>query len=779
MTDPLTIEVDGTRTTLVQGRTYRVGGSPDCEIRLPDSAAPAPVLARIRHLHHWTVGGFPGGARIWLGDAEVTGAVVHLRDVPDGTDLVISTPAGRARLHILRGAPQPEVRVPRPRADEGAGSVSRTHRLGEVTVIGREDADAGSHEHRIAIPGWGVAVEHATLKHVAPGQYHLRDGGRGNGTFVDGRAVSWARITPGMSFSVGRSRFTLVRDGELRERRFATAATLSVRRLSAEHGGGPALRDLSFTAGPGEVLAVLGPSGAGKSSLFKALLGELRVTHGRVTLQGLDSRTDFDQLRLLLGFVPQDDDLHRTLTARQVLDYAARLRLASDTGSARRRAHVEAVCEELGIADRLDVRVERLSGGQRKRVSLALEILGDPSLLMLDEPTSGLDAGAAREVMRTLRGIADRGRTVVLVTHSTDQLVGVDKVLVMAPGGRPVFFGPPGEVLAAFDAPDFPSLMARIGSAPDTVPDAPRTPSDPDTRPDDAGQATAPADTPSAGPAAEAKRRPGGRPLRRTAVLVRRELALLHARGPAALAGLMTLAVLCGGFAALVASDQGLGGTGPDNPKALQALNLLVIGAVLCGQALTYSNVVAEFPIIRREFRTGVSPGPVIASKFLVHTLVGTAQAGVSVAVFRCVRPGPTPAFGLDATTMTALPLVGTVVCSMALGLLISATADRLERAVTLATVASVCQVALNGVPFALEAPGPSYWAAMPVPGRWGLAAAAALTDVRRLAPDAAADSLWEHIGRQVLIDLGMLALLTAVFVWASWLVLRRRLRPL
>ncbi|MFD3874212.1 ABC transporter permease [Streptomyces sp. NPDC058623] len=340
-----------------------------------------------------------------------------------------------------------------------------------------------------------------------------------------------------------------------------------------------------------------------------------------------------------------------------------------------------------------------------------------------------------------------------------------------------MYFGPPGDVLASMNAPDFPTLMdhsravgaarsARSGSAgPDAATRSGATGGH--HRSDEASQH-----------AAHVRHRlRRHRPARQTVILTRRELSLLAARGPAGLLGLVGLAVVCGAFAALVATDRGLGGGPGGNPEALQVVNLPVIGAVLCGQALSYGNVVADFPIVRREFRTGVSPGPVVAAKALVYTGVGTIQAVVSSSVYLLFRPGPAAAFGLPSVILLVLPLIGTVVCSMALGLLVSVCATRLERAVTLVTFASVCQVALNGVPFTLTS-GPLHLASLVVPARWGQAALGSLTDVRRLVPGAPHDPLWVHRIDRATLDNAMLALLTALFLTAAWLVLRHRLRP-
>ncbi|MFC7648569.1 ATP-binding cassette domain-containing protein [Streptosporangium lutulentum] len=178
-------------------------------------------------------------------------------------------------------------------------------------------------------------------------------------------------------------------------------------------------------------MAIVGPSGAGKSSLFRALLGELPITGGTLLFRGLDLVTDGEQIRHLLGYLPQQDHLHKSLTVRQNLRYAARLRLPADLPRKDREARILEIVDRLGLTERIDLRAARLSGGQLKRLSIALEILSDPLLLLLDEPTSGLDPGLDQEVMRLLKEIAGRGCSVIVVTHTPDNLILTDQVLVL------------------------------------------------------------------------------------------------------------------------------------------------------------------------------------------------------------------------------------------------------------------------------------------------------------------------------------------------------------
>jgi ABC transport system ATP-binding/permease protein len=187
---------------------------------------------------------------------------------------------------------------------------------------------------------------------------------------------------------------------------------------------------------------------------------------GTVRYAGRDVYRDYDELRHRLAFVPQDDVLHTQLTVRQALTYAARLRFAADVDAAARRSRVTEVLAELDLTEQAGQQITSLSGGQRKRTSVALELLTKPSLLFLDEPTSGLDPGLDRSVMHTLRKLADDDRTVVVTTHNVDNVHLCDRVLVLAAGGRVAFFGRPEEALRYFGKKDFADIILMLGERP-------------------------------------------------------------------------------------------------------------------------------------------------------------------------------------------------------------------------------------------------------------------------------------------------------------------------
>src|SRR6202008_1986538 len=209
------------------------------------------------------------------------------------------------------------------------------------------------------------------------------------------------------------------------------------------------LERISMTARPGTLTAIIGGSGAGKSTLSRLIAGYATPTSGVVTFEGHDIHSEYASLRTRIGMVPQDDVVHRQLTVKQALGYAAELRLPPDTSKADREQVITQVLEELELTPHALTRVDKLSGGQRKRASVALELLTGPSLLVLDEPTSGLDPALDLQVMTMLRQLADAGRVVVVVTHSLAFLDVCDQVLLLAPGGKTAFCGRPSKIARA------------------------------------------------------------------------------------------------------------------------------------------------------------------------------------------------------------------------------------------------------------------------------------------------------------------------------------------
>jgi ABC-type multidrug transport system ATPase subunit len=775
---PLVVTVGGQERQLRPGDVCTVGSDAACDLRVSANGFHGRVL-RVRHLMgDWRVEVFDDSREYLI---EVNGAAVAARAIRLPAERLPCELAVRRRAAVIvaRFSNGASAALPQPPGTPGDAG----QRFGPVVTIGRT---GGGASYEIDDPT--VALRHATLTPAPNGGFHLRDTSRGAGTFVDGRRVMFGRLPVGGLFTIGATELVIGRGGRL-ERWRPLADRLVVEHVTARypHGGHIALSDVSLTLGARELLAVLGPSGAGKTSLFKAIVGEITIVAGQIRFDGRDLKDHIERIRHRLGYVPQEDHLHDILTARQVLDYTLRLRQHADLGEGERGRWVRRLAERFGIESRLDGRVRELSGGEKKRLSIAVETVVEPYLLMLDEPTSGLDPGMAREVMRCLAGIAQGGCPVALVTHSTELLEGVDKALVVAPGGAPVFLGPPSEVLRHQGDDTYADLMTRLrDSAPPPGGSVRRPERHPGTR-----------RSPGPAVAAAVTLAPGRG--RQVLTLSRRELALLGARirpsigppdaGAVAVASrwfkmVWGLVVYVGApilgalLAGAISTGDGLGGHPNGNAHALQALSLLVTTVVFSGQALTYGNVVAEFQIIRRERRTGVPPASAVLAKFLVFALVATVQSALLAGVFFAWRSATTSSlFGIDGRVEMWASLALTAIAAMALGLLISACSHQLELAVGFVSAAAICQVALNGV--LLDLSGRSLPACISVllPARWGVAAGAAIIDARRIVPGLPDDALWRHGASGLARDWVVLGALTTVFVALACIVLSWRIR--
>ncbi len=291
-----------------------------------------------------------------------------------------------------------------------------------------------------------VSRHHATIEPDGKGNYLVTDYST-NGVFINGKTIHHsALLLNNALLRIGP--FVLVRRGDqLEVFNPGNQIRLDAENLVISHR----LNEISLAIEPGQFVALVGGSGAGKSTLMKALLGIEKIQKGGVYLNGDDLHKNFNIYRTQIGYVPQDDIIHADLTVEEVLLYAAKLRLPPDINWAE---IVKKTIDEIGMSHKRTSPVRELSGGQRKRVSIGVELIADPKLFFLDEPTSGLDPGRDLIMMELMRKLADEGRTVVLVTHATANISLCDRVVFLGRGGNQCYFGPPAQAFDFFGEKD-------------------------------------------------------------------------------------------------------------------------------------------------------------------------------------------------------------------------------------------------------------------------------------------------------------------------------------
>lgn len=308
-----------------------------------------------------------------------------------------------------------------------------------------------------------VSRNHAEIVQTSEGSYEIVDLRSTNGTYINDNKIRREKLIYGDIISIGGFRRKFTSDGlELLEGIEGIAIT--AKDISFDIGGKKLLENVSFHLGPRTLTAIIGPSGAGKSTLLGVLTGRTKPTEGEIQLSGNNLHENFQVLSRQIGSVPQADIIHTRLTVQQALNYGAQLRLPNDTKKDERFDRVTTVMEKLELSERANLRIDRLSGGQRKRASIGLELLTSPKLLVLDEPTSGLDPGLDAHVMETLRVLADDGQTVVLVTHSVDNLNFCDNVILLASGGKVAYAGPASTVFSKLGKKNWAEVFKFLAS---------------------------------------------------------------------------------------------------------------------------------------------------------------------------------------------------------------------------------------------------------------------------------------------------------------------------
>lgn len=622
--------------------------------------------------------------------------------------------------------------------------------------IGRAD------DNDIVIPEVLASRHHATLV-PTPNGTEIHDNRSINGTFVNGGRVDVAVLHDGDIVTIGN--IDLVFAGGTLVRRDETAALtraggLDVRGVTWTIENNKTLLDnISLGALPGTLTAVIGPSGAGKSTFARLVAGYTHPTTGTVAFEGHNVHAEYASLRSRIGMVPQDDVVHGQLTVQQALMYAAELRLPPDTTKDDRAQVVARVLEELEMSQHLHTRVDKLSGGQRKRASVALELLTGPSLLILDEPTSGLDPALDRQVMTMLRQLADAGRVVLVVTHSLTYLDVCDQVLLLAPGGKTAFCGPPGQIGPAMGTTNWADIFSTVAGDPDGA------------RARYLARTGPPPSPPPVEKPAELGEPSHTSLFRQFSTIARRQIRLIISdRGYFAFLALLPF--IMGSLSMSVPGNVGFGipnpmGEAPSEPG--QILVLLNVGAVFMGTALTIRDLIGERAIFLREQAVGLSTSAYLLAKVCVYTVFAVVQSAIVTVIVLLGKGGPTQ--GAAALGKPGLELFAdvalTCVASAMLGLALSAIAKSNDQIMPLLVVAVMSQLVFSGGMIPVTARIPLDQMSWATPARWGFAASASTIDLLKLepGPQTPKDSHWHHNAGTWWFDMGMLVVISLFYL--------------
>ena len=511
----------------------------------------------------------------------------------------------------------------------------------------------------------------------------------------------------------------------------------------------------------GELIAIIGGSGAGKSTILNCMCGYLQPTQGEVYINGVNLYQNFDSLKKLVGYVPQSDIVYDNLTLHDMLMYTAKLRLPKDTSDKERESAIDRAIDMVELSEKKNSFIKSLSGGQRKRASIAVELLSDPNLLFLDEPASGLDPGTERNLMQSLREMADGGKTVILVTHSTLQLKMCDKIVFMGKGGNLCFFGFYDEALTFFGVSDIVDVYNMIT--------------------EQAKQWSA---------KFEKSRVASGKVRQTSAVSGKskesrfKQLRVLSARYLKLVANdrqrLLLLLVQAPLLAVLI-SFVADGKQFEQYEMTKSLLFALSCSAFWVGMLNAIQEICKERTVMKREYMTGLSLGAYVSSKIIVLGILCLIQSVMITGVFSVMVGLPEEGIITHPFLELLITTFITAVASTAMGLFVSSLFINADRAMTVAPILLMPQILFSGLIFKLSgATEIISWIAV---CRWsmeGYGTTANLNDLPlRLQQEGImipheAESFFEFTTSHLVASWGILVIYTIVFLVLARIVLSR-----
>jgi ABC transport system ATP-binding/permease protein len=590
--------------------------------------------------------------------------------------------------------------------------------LKDTLTVGR-DADCD-----IVLDYPNVSRRHCRLTRAAKG-YRLEDLHSRNGTYLNRvRIAQTENLNSGDEVRVGLTQF-IFRNGTLERYEQNGSVRLdavAINHIVAKSGTSlQLLHEVEFVIPPKEFVAIVGASGAGKTTLLNALTGFRPATKGQILLNGADYYSHRELFRTAIGYVPQEDIVHRELTVAEALRFAAQLRLPPDTTADEIERLLDSALQELELSHRKNASIGTLSGGERKRVNVGMELLTRPSLLFLDEPTSGLDPGLERKFVDLVHRLTREGRTIVIVTHATSSIAKCDKLLFMARGGRIAFYGPPQQALQFFGVDDYADIYLKVND--DALPPEHWQQNYRESEDHERHIATPRRNLPphrQGQTVTIAKSLGATRPrpalwgqfqilFRRYIATFRgdvRNLKFLLAQSP--IIALLLLAV----FPANVFNHDSPAAPGLA-AKGSMLLFCMVISALLFGIVNAARELTKERPIYRRERLINLRILPYLLSKIVVLSGLCVIQSILLGLIVGLRIP-----YGLSGTSLVSfyLTLILANLSGLLLGLLVSALANSNDQAMTLVPIAVLPQIIFSGlidienVKF-LSKIMPSYWA--------------------------------------------------------------------
>lgn len=616
----------------------------------------------------------------------------------------------------------------------------------------------------ITLPHVSVSKFHAQIVLQRDG-YYIIDNGSTNGIIINNRRIfGRAKLHEKDVISITNSKLIFTTEA-VSYCCYKNGISIDASDIVVKRGRGRkafiASNHVSVSVRPGELVAIIGGSGAGKSTILNCMCGYLKPHQGSVFINGVNLYQNFDSIKKLIGYVPQSDIVYDNLTLHDMLMYTAKLRLPRDTTAGEREQAIMRAIDTVELSEKKDCLIKSFSGGQRKRASIAVELLSDPNLLFLDEPASGLDPGTERNLMQSLRNMADGGKTVILVTHSTLQLKMCDKIVFMGKGGNLCYCGSYDGALEFFGVSDVVDVYGMMTEQPEQWREKfERYRESP-------GKARQ-----SQGVSGKARKQR----FRQLRVLSARYWKLT-ANDRQRLLLLLLQAPLLAALISFVAD----GNQFEQYEMTKSLLFALSCSAFWVGMLNAIQEICKERTIMKREYMTGLSLSAYVLSKIIVLGFLCLIQSFLITGVFSLT-------VGLPEEGAAVLPFLEllittfiTAIASAAMGLFVSSLFTNSDRAMTVAPILLMPQILFSGLIFKLSgATEMISWAAV---CRWSMEGYGTTADLNelplRLQQEGVqisheAEAFFEFTPLHLVSSWGILALYTVIFLILARIVLSR-----
>lgn len=623
-----------------------------------------------------------------------------------------------------------------------------------------------SSRNDIVLKNSSVSREHAVVQEKN-GVCTIRNLKSTNGILVNGRAVREEKVLKAQDV-IEILDYRIIFSGHLLFYKNSTrGVTLETKNLCKVVGKQKKaiLNHVNCRIESNEFVAIIGGSGAGKTTLMNAMSGFDKDIQGAVLCNGMDLQKQFQHLKSIIGYVPQQDIIYENLTLRKMLYYTAKLKMPKDTSMQEIDEKINEVLEMVELTEHQNTYIRKMSGGQKKRASIAVELLADPKLFFLDEPTSGLDPGTEKNLMAILSKLSKtKDKTIIMVTHTTQSLDMCDKIIFMGAGGRLCFAGTPEQALMFFDTDSLVDVYNIIAENPILWEEQ-------FARCMEQGAAKEPESS-----GREELRERKTSPLYQLFYLSLRYAELIKNDLPRLL--LIVLQPLIIGLLLYIVSDEDIFDIYESTKSMMFALSC---SGIWMGLFNSIQEICKERVIIKREYMANLKLPVYILSKIIIQSLIGFLQALILTVVFLTAVGKSGAGILMDHFHAEIFMTVWlTILASMAIGFIVSSVVKTGDKAMAVAPFILIVQLLFSGILFTLE--GLGEWISYMTISRWSVEALGSIVNLndmqlrmQREIPslEHAAEDFFKCSAGHLWKTWGILLIMMVVFSAVSTLLLR------